>query len=743
MQGQRAFAAFAAIPCFWSVLCAQAALPAQEIIAVESGHAMKYLAPANDPGLGVTWTAMTFGDGAWTAGTYGVGYDTDGNASALIQTPVPDGRHTVYTRVHFSIPDVAAITSVHFGADFDDGHVAWLNGVEIVRDNMPDGTPGFATNASGTREPSNGSPPSYDPIRDVSTAALPALLAGDNVLAVGIWNANSTSSDLVLVPFLSFNRPPPPTGTPLCGTLSGTTTLTKALSPYTVTCNVTVPRGSTLRIESGVEVLVGGGFGISVAGQIFADGTELEPIQVTGNGARWSGIDIDHSSDGTVRASTLQHVELSYGTTLLDVAGTGTSPIRVDHCVFDRWSSLAVHWDGAHGLVLSHCELGMNTPLSEANHETINGYRAGAVVEYCTFGRRRDYNDVIDLGDTSWGEPVPTVRYNVFTGGDDDAIDFDGSAGWIIGNLVMEHYPRPGSSSSANGGGITGNDGSETVVMNNIVYRCYHGIGYKNGCQPLIVNNLVLDCNIGVTFYQDDCARGRPSATLYNNIVWNNRSWTTGADQNVVLNGRWFPDYCQDAGDQATAVLNHCIVEGGWAGTGNRNLDPKIVDPAGGDFSLSPDSPAIDAGFGGPLAKTGVSAALLAAAFGIDWAQLPRVDMPCIANDGSGTATYVDLGALELQLPGPCGGEPSFVRGDSNGDAGVDIADGVHILLVLFGGRTGNCADARDVDDDGNVNVTDPIVLLTYLFRNGPELSAPFPSAGADPTADALGCQRF
>ena len=63
----------------------------------------------------------------------------------------------------------------------------------------------------------------------------------------------------------------------------------------------------------------------------------------------------------------------------------------------------------------------------------------------------------------------------------------------------------------------------------------------------------MLDCHVGVTFYQDDCAEPKPDALLIANIIWNNRHSETGADQNVVLNGAWFDDYCQNTSPQADA----------------------------------------------------------------------------------------------------------------------------------------------------------------------------------------------
>ena len=67
--------------------------------------------------------------------------------------------------------------------------------------------------------------------------------------------------------------------------------------------------------------------------------------------------------------------------------------------------------------------------------------------------------------------------------------------------------------------------------------------------------------------------------------------------------------------------------------------------------------------------------------------------------------------------------------------------DGVAILEFLFTGTKWiACRDAGNVNDDGDLNVSDTIYLLSYLFGGGAPVPAPYPSCGA---ADRLGCDDF
>ena len=712
---------------------------AEETVLVDQGSSCRWLAASDDPGLGLTWTDASFDDSSWSTGSFGVGYD----AGDMIETTVPEGTKVVWTRHRFRIDDLASVDSIHFDADYDDGYVAWLNGVEIERSgSMPDGVPTFSSEPEN-HESSNGSSAEFDSISDLSETALPLLVEGDNVLAVGVWNDDVDSSDLALLVWLSLNRPPPIDGTDLCGSIDAERTLTLDESPYIVTCDLVVTDTGTLRIEPGVEIYTDADIDIRIEGSLQALGSVEAPVRFLPRVDTWAGIDIDLDEVTSPRPSELRYVELRGGERLLDVSDTGDAEIIVEDCSFDDWTSKALSWDAANGLRITRCRFGLDTDEGERDHETINGYRASVIVEYCTFGPRTGYNDVIDLGDSSWGGPVPTIRYNTFLGGEDDAIDFDGADGWIIGNLIQDHRPRAGSTSSANGGGITGSDNSRPIVLNNIVYRCFHGIGYKDGVEPLIVGNLILECNVGVTFYRADCDENDAVGALRNNILWNNRHFESGEPQNLLLHGRWWPEYCQDDGDQGAADLAYNIIEGGWDGTGNLDLDPLLVDPANGVFSPSLASPALDAGFAGLFEIPGVDAETLRTALGRDLLGTPRVDLPCIEDRGAGTVTFADIGPYEVELPGPCSLESPFLRGDSNGDGRLNLSDAVRILLGLFAGEGAtSCPDAEDVDDNGRVDLTDAVRLLAYLFQQGPAPAAPIEEAGADPTEDELDCQR-
>lgn len=82
-----------------------------------------------------------------------------------------------------------------------------------------------------------------------------------------------------------------------------------------------------------------------------------------------------------------------------------------------------------------------------------------------------------------------------------------------------------------------------------------------------------------------------------------------------------------------------------------------------------------------------------------------------------------------------------FIRGDTNDDGKITIADPIKILQHTFFGEQLRCTDAADFDDNGIINTHDVISCLTYLFIGGTPPKQPFPEAGFDPSPDSLDCE--
>ncbi len=116
----------------------------------------------------------------------------------------------------------------------------------------------------------------------------------------------------------------------------------------------------------------------------------------------------------------------------------------------------------------------------------------------------------------------------------------------------------------------------------------------------------------------------------------------------------------------------------------------------------------------------------------------PPVQLVVVVNSGAQGAVGIDGSIL---LTPQVGG---FVRGDTNGDSLINLADAITLLDALFLGGVLNCLDAADTNDDELSNIADGVFLLTYLFSGGPPPPPPFGGpCGADPAGTALDCAQY
>lgn len=166
---------------------------------LEAGATAKALIPSAP--IDVAWRGgAAFDDNSWLSGTSGVGYETNSGYERFIGLDVlamRNSNRTVYIRLPFNIDDLGIFDGLALRMRYDDGFVAYLNGVEIARRNAPadptwdSGTQGALNHEAGT---------SFEEI-DVSTH-LGLLKTGSNLLAIHGLNANLSSSDMIIQPEL-------------------------------------------------------------------------------------------------------------------------------------------------------------------------------------------------------------------------------------------------------------------------------------------------------------------------------------------------------------------------------------------------------------------------------------------------------------------------------------------------------------------------------------------------------------
>ena len=83
-----------------------------------------------------------------------------------------------------------------------------------------------------------------------------------------------------------------------------------------------------------------------------------------------------------------------------------------------------------------------------------------------------------------------------------------------------------------------------------------------------------------------------------------------------------------------------------------------------------------------------------------------------------------------------------MLRGDGNSDGVLQaMPDAIASIEHLFPvGPAVPCEEQLDANDDGQVNIADPIYIRSWGFILGPEPPPPFPACGSDPTPDLIDC---
>ncbi|GEM_PF-3301640 len=163
-----------------AVLSVVTADPEPQVVEVlPFGSTWSYLDTGSYPGS--TWTLSSFDDAGWPSGPAELGVNDGGEVTVVAPRP------TVWMRSTFTVADPAAIEAFDLELVADDGAVVFVNGIEVIRDNVGPGPVDGSTAALSYRW---GAAETV-----VRTFAVPpgVLTGGTNTIAVAVINAPGSS----------------------------------------------------------------------------------------------------------------------------------------------------------------------------------------------------------------------------------------------------------------------------------------------------------------------------------------------------------------------------------------------------------------------------------------------------------------------------------------------------------------------------------------------------------------------
>ena len=486
-----------------ALLCA--ALPLISISAqtslVSHGGSWRYRKGTSAPPADWKTAADASLDASWLTGNGGIGYADNATETSQCKTILTDMKgsySSVAMRTSFQITSaVDANLHLTLTMDWDDGFIAWLDGVYLGSANSPGAPaePAFNAPASALHESSRGNS-SPQPAMTFDFGAVGSRLpVGAHVLAIIGLNENATSSDFIQIADLSLA-----TSNPQCvsGAIAANMTWHAADSPIDVCGSVTINNGVTLTIEPGVTVQLGAGVNLTVAngGRLLAEGTSNAPIRFTRSGAsgNWGNLTINGAVGSPETRITQARFEFNAnntGTPCIEVAA-GTA--YLDHLTFGNTGAPYIHVDGA-SFIISDCFFPSASTQFELCHGT-GGIKSGGhgIFQRNFFGLPIGYNDVVDFtGGNRPGQPIVHFINNVFSGASDDILDVDGTDAWIEGNIFLHsHKNGAPDSSAAISGGNDSTRTSEVTIIGNLIYDCDEAATAKQGNFFTLFNNTIV-----------------------------------------------------------------------------------------------------------------------------------------------------------------------------------------------------------------------------------------------------------
>gem|GEM_PF-2628453 len=161
--------------------------PVDSMEVVSAGSLWYYRDSGVSPGP--DWMSSDYSHGEWYNGYAPLGYGDDFQVTEIAGGDESDRHPTTWFRAKFDLKHTS-VQSGQIGLTVDDGALVWVNGVEALRVNMPDGEITEDTYASSTA--------SGETEYTMYTYSFDTdlLVAGENTVAVEVHQATADSSDL-------------------------------------------------------------------------------------------------------------------------------------------------------------------------------------------------------------------------------------------------------------------------------------------------------------------------------------------------------------------------------------------------------------------------------------------------------------------------------------------------------------------------------------------------------------------
>ena len=540
---------------------------------------------------GDNWKNTDFDDAIWDSGNAEFGYGDGDENTTVSYGPDPGNKYiTTYFRKTFEFTGDADLPqSCVLNVRRDDGMVVYLNGNEIVRNNLPQG---YIDTQTLALEAIAGA----DEVNLNQYLLEVALINGNNVIAVEIHQSNGSSSDIsfdasfsILSPSeevismsdtLSINlnqnagfiaRYIPSGECILPSEIEENTVLTIDCSPYLASGDTYVLPNVSLSIEPGVEIHFPAEARLIVQGDLQVNGSDVLPVIFKANTAygaeSWGNISFENCTG----INNLHHFRIEDAT-------------KGEHLVHNRaaisgwFSELNIDnadlTDNFHNPIFteySDVSLTNSELYSAVTGDLINVKYGQAYISDCEFqGNNQIDTDAIDYDKVTNGI-IRNSKIEGFYGFNSDGIDI----GEACENIIIENC----FINDITDKGISIGQGSTVSISNSRIVNCNLAVGIKDMAFVNIDHVSTYSNVYGISCFEKNPGFGGGFANITNTILSNSSS---------------APIYADEYSDISA---NYCIYDTGEMTGGNVIEDnPEYIDPGHYNFQLTFTSPANAAG---------------------------------------------------------------------------------------------------------------------------------------------------
>jgi parallel beta-helix repeat protein len=577
----------------------------------------------------------------WLTGPGGFGYG-DGDDATLL-TDMSNGYTTVYIRQTFTITGpVDANLHLQFRMDFDDGFIAWLDGVEIGRFNAGAAGSFRAFNSTATADHEalgyRGLPPMIFDLGPVGER----LAQGNHILAVQGLNNRINDSDFSLIADLVLIDPMAGPSGQFFSRVSTATAQLRGTNTFLGATQVLVngdeaafdPASGSWNREHPLATGVNRVYAAAIGGdgEVLASETRhiIYGTTVTSSGGSLAAHTVWDRASGIVRVTNSvvvpEGISLSIQAGAVVLVDSGASIRALDGGVIEvegtpdepayffpasgsgTWGEISASGAGS-SLTIRHAELvagqviGRSNAVVTVENSLLRDFSSGT--RLFIEGNRAQQMTLRGTHVTRYDQirfsrtPV-LIEDCLFDYVNSDATDFSNESNIVVRRTTY----RYGFGSNTDAIDLGGNPGlvvdsclihsfpdkaisiadnsDGVVVRNTVIYNIGIGLSAYASSNLVFQNNTVFGSEFGIRLYERTAGNGAGHAFATNNIVWGNETTIS------LENG-------------ATLEIIHSIIEGAevYPGEGNINADPLFVDSLNHDFRPGPESPARGAGLDG------------------------------------------------------------------------------------------------------------------------------------------------